>query len=239
MCNLVIFFQEPGKKSKNREEVKAALFRDPKPQEPAQILRDQSGQGHSSQTNQLQASLQAGVETQTEINKQLEGNQTLESYLTDQYSSSTPVVQPMVNRSDNMLQSSQLDNNLQETMEVDPQNVLNQSEKVSPEAEGSVRFSSTTDTASELGTEPSTSGSSSMLVRTSHNYYGSSTLSNCDCERDISNNKVLFILMRLVTFSDAKHERKYSVALASAVAQHKWTLMTKGPFTLSNCEIFL
>ena len=115
-------------------------------------------QGYSSQTNQSETSLQPGVETQPNNVKQPEGAQTLESYLTDQYSSSTPVSQPIAARYDSMVQGSQSNEKLQEPMEVDSQN---QSEL---EAESSVRSSSATDTASEVGTEPSTSGTSSMLV---------------------------------------------------------------------------
>ena len=150
---------KPGiRKGKTREQIKSALFRDPNPQEYPQTLSDPMSQGHSSQTNQSQASLQPGVETQPDSVKQPEGAQTLESYLTDQYSSSTPVSQPIAARSDSMVQGSQSNETLQEPMEIDSQN---QSE---PEAESSVRSSSATDTASEVGTEPSTSGTSSVLV---------------------------------------------------------------------------
>ena len=157
--------QEPKggiKKSKTREQVKAVLFAGPEPQGPTQAPQARTGQSHSSQSDQTGPDSQPGVETQREKPKQIGNN--LESYLTEQCGEGVSSNQETLDRSENLFQGSETNETLQEPMQVDSHDIMKQSENTSPESEGSVRSSSATDTASEMGNELCSSGNSSTLV---------------------------------------------------------------------------
>ena len=157
--------QEPKggiKKSKTREQVKAVLFAGSEPQGPTQTPQAQTGQSHSSQIDQTGPDSQPGVETQREKPKQIGNN--LESYLTEQCGEGVSSNQETLDRSEILLQGSQTIETLQKPMQVDSHDIMKQSENTSPESEGSVRSSSATDTASEMGNELCSSGNSSTLV---------------------------------------------------------------------------
>ena len=138
------------------------MFAGPESQVPTQTSQAQAGQSHSSQSDQTGPNSQQGVETQRENPKQIGDN--LESYLTEQCGEGTSSNQETLDRSENLLQGSQTNETLQQPMQTDSHDIMKQSENTSPESEGSVRSSSATDTASEMGIELWSSGNSSTLV---------------------------------------------------------------------------
>ena len=170
--------QEPKggiKKSKTREQVKAVLFAGPEAKGPTQTPEPQTGQTHSSQSDRTGPDQQSEDETPREKPKEIENN--LESYLlTEQCGEGASSNQETLNRSENLLQGSQTNETSQEPMQVDSHDIIvKQPENTSPESEGSVRSSSATDTASEMGNEMWSSGNSSTLVRLQQWYFSFTT----------------------------------------------------------------
>ena len=146
--------------------MKAVLFTGPEAKGPAGTPQPQTDQTHSSQSDKTGPDQQPGDETPREKPKPIENNN-LESYLTEQCGEGASSNQETLDRSENLLQSSQTNETSQEPMQVDSRDIIvNQPENTSPESEGSVRSSSATDTASEMGNEMWSSGNSSTLVCT-------------------------------------------------------------------------